>query len=201
MKHSHLILHGSYGTTDENWFTWLKLQLEAAGHSVLLPQFPIDDWDQANQVGKDIFVPKNQSLSSWLAAFEGLLPSLDTSNLTVIAHSSAPLFMLHVLLGHPAVQLRKALFVAPFLGKIGDIWQIEKVNQSFYAPQEFNFEQIAAQIKEAIVFYSDNDPYVPAEASLQFASKIHAKTIEISAAGHFNTEAGYTSFPQILKYL
>jgi predicted alpha/beta hydrolase family esterase len=34
------IIHGSYGNPDENWFPWLKKELEQEGHKVFVPKFP-----------------------------------------------------------------------------------------------------------------------------------------------------------------
>lgn len=201
MKYTHLILHGSYGTPDENWFKWLKHELETQGKAVVAPQFPVDSWNQAESAGSELFTPKHQTLKKWLSVFAELLPQLDQENLTVVAHSSAPLFILHVLQRYPNITLKQVLFVAPFLGKIGDVWQIEKVNQSFYAPNNFDFEKVKQQISNATIFYSDNDPYVPVSESLSFASKIDADIVEVKNAGHFNTDAGYTDFPLLLEYL
>ena len=35
-----LLLHGWYGDGQENWFPWLKDQLEANGHTVFAPYLP-----------------------------------------------------------------------------------------------------------------------------------------------------------------
>ncbi len=196
-KYTHLILHGSYGSDTGNWTPWLNHTLEAEGHSVLAPQFPVDDWELAQEQGKN-FVPTKQTLSNWLRTFEEILPLLDTTSLTVYAHSSAPLFILHVLSKYPEFVIKEAYFVAPFLGKIGDNWPIEKVNESFYAPESFNYEVLSNQIKNSVVLYSNNDPYVAENYSIEFAKKINATLILVPNAGHFNTEAGITKLPEVL---
>ncbi len=35
------LIHGSYGHPQENWFPWLKKELESLGHKVYVPAFPI----------------------------------------------------------------------------------------------------------------------------------------------------------------
>jgi len=198
---THLILHGSYGSPSENWTPYLKTELERQGKIVLTPQFPVDNWDEATAAGKEGFVPKQQTLQNWLDTFTELLPLIDTENLTIVAHSLAPLFVLHILLTYPDLKLKNVLFVAPFLGKLGDIWQIEAVNKSFYAPDNFDYTDFSERTQQSHVFYSDNDPYVPEVSALDFAEKVNATPHLIDNAGHFNNDSGYNKFPELLKYL
>jgi predicted alpha/beta hydrolase family esterase len=48
------IIHGSYGHPKENWFPWLKNELEKLNYKVFVPAFP---------------TPQNQSLASWFKTF------------------------------------------------------------------------------------------------------------------------------------
>ena len=47
--------------------------------------------------------------------------------------------------------------------------------------------------------YGDNDPYIPQDVLKKFAKSINAKEVIIHNGGHLNEEAGYNSFPEILK--
>ena len=49
------IIHGIYGNPNENWFPWLKTELEKKGHEAIAPKFP---------------TPIGQSLESWLKIFK-----------------------------------------------------------------------------------------------------------------------------------
>jgi hypothetical protein len=40
MQHNTLIFHGTEGYPEENWFPWLKKELERRGCRVFVPQFP-----------------------------------------------------------------------------------------------------------------------------------------------------------------
>ena len=50
-----VIIHGSYGSPDENWFPWLKKELQKIGYKVFVPAFP---------------TPKNQKLGVWKGIFD-----------------------------------------------------------------------------------------------------------------------------------
>ena len=58
------IFHGTGGYPEENWFPWLKRELESLDCKAIVPQFP---------------TPQNQTLENWLKVFEqykGLYTSL-----------------------------------------------------------------------------------------------------------------------------
>ena len=114
-----------------------------------------------------------------------------------IGHSIAPAFILRIVEKY-GISLKKAIFVSPFLGFNDDeLWQYKMVNSTILdAP--FNFKNINEHIKESVVFYGDNDPYVPREEFLNFSEKLGSRVISIQNGGHLNSEFGYNEFPQIL---
>ena len=38
---NYIIIHGSFGSKDGNWFPWLKKELEKENKDVVVPQMPI----------------------------------------------------------------------------------------------------------------------------------------------------------------
>jgi predicted alpha/beta hydrolase family esterase len=112
----YLIMHGSYGSPEENWFRWLEGEIKKMGSEVILQQFPVDDWDVVAKIGPDNikdFTPV-QSLAVWEEYFvKNILPQIKDESFIFIGHSSAPIFMLHMLQKY-AFQLVGAVFVAPF---------------------------------------------------------------------------------------
>ena len=75
------IIHGSYGTPDENWFPWLKSELEKLNCKVFVPKFP---------------TPENQSLDTWMKIFEEYKDELNEDAI-IVGHSLGPAFILSIL--------------------------------------------------------------------------------------------------------
>ncbi len=51
------IIHGAYGNPKENWFPWLKSELESLNHKVIIPEFS---------------TPNEQNLLSGLIVFKNI---------------------------------------------------------------------------------------------------------------------------------
>ncbi len=203
----YLILHGSFGYPDENWFPWLKLKLEKEGHKVYSPQLPIDDFDKL----KPRDSPK-QNLKAWLKSIEDIIKDVSDNEdgLTIIAHSISPAFVLSLINTNPKLKVEKLVAVAPFLhhGRASEgYWQIRDVNDSFLKndeaiiSDEARLKSIKNRIKESLVIYGDNDPYVAPGESLEYAELLGSEVLVIEGGGHLNAEAGYTEFEELLSLI
>ena len=91
------IIHGICGCPEENWFPWLKKELESLGHNVFVPGFPN---------------PKHPKLIGWLEFFDKYQDNLREDSV-VVGHSLSVSFLLRILEEHPA---KAAFFVAGFTG-------------------------------------------------------------------------------------
>jgi predicted alpha/beta hydrolase family esterase len=183
----YLIMHGSYGSPDENWFRWLEKELKSLGHQVILEQFPVDSWDDIEKIGADKIGSYQavESLSSWEMYFvDHILPQIKDEEVGFVGHSIAPIFILHMLNKYD-FKLKKAIFVSPFFN-IPDapaVWQFYPVNKTFYS-YDFNFDKIKSQIGKSYVVYGDNDPYVPATEPPLFAEKLGSELHVVPGGGH-----------------
>lgn len=192
-----IIFHGSFGGPDENWFPDVKKNLEKIGQEVIVPQFPVESWDEMTKSGKE-YVPKHQTLTNWLSVFEPIAKSIKPDEKYCwVGHSIGPLFMLHILTRFH-IHLDSAIFVSPFLTMLKRSWQIDTVNESFYK-SDFDFGKLKKLIPVSYAIYSQNDPYVSMEYPREFAKKMNSSVIESKNGGHFNSEAGYTSFPLVVE--
>ena len=177
---NYLIIHGSFGSSEGNWFPWLKEQLEKDNKKVLIPQMP---------VGID-----KQNFDSW----SEVLNKIDINEFTtIIAHSIAPIFICKYLITNK-IKVKKLIFVCGFNNYFGINRDFDTVNGPMYID---NYTDIKNYCDNIICYYSDNDPYVKYEVEKEFASSISNKEYVIKGGGHINSESGYTSFEAILKSL
>ncbi len=195
-------MHGSYGSPDENWFRWLEKELKALGHEVILEQFPVDNWNEIEELGEKnsaSYLAK-ESLISWENFFTSfIMPKLQGEKFNFVGHSIAPVFMLHMLSKYN-LTLNKAIFVAPFFNipNTPNVWQFYPVNKTFYS-YDFDFATLNKRIDKSYVVYGDNDPYVPNTEPVLFAQKLNSETIVIPNGRHCGSN--FKEFPILINLL
>ena len=174
-----IIIHGTGGNPNGNWFPWLKSELEKSDCRVFVPKFP---------------TPENQSLENWLNVFKDYEQYLDENSI-VIGHSLGPAFLLSVLenLQRP---IKAAFFIAGFTGLLNNP-DFDELNKSF-TTKSFDWARIKNNCKRFYVINSDNDPYVPLEKGKSLAQNLGTELITIKNAGHINEEAGFAEFEFLL---
>lgn len=177
-----LILHGTSGSSQGNWYQWLKSQLEDRGYQVYIPDLP-----GAEQ-------PNLQRYN------EFLLPKFDfNGDSLLIGHSSGAVAVLGLLQVLPLnIKVAKAILVAGFKDDLN--WPELK---DFFSI-EFNWEKIKSQTKEIVLIHSDNDPYVPLEHGNFLAEKLNTKLVIFHGQKHFNIGTmgeKYRQFPELLRYI
>lgn len=170
------IFHGTGASPSDHWFPWMKEKLEEKGVDVYAPEFP---------------TPENQSLEAWKEVLREY-PKIDEDTV-LIGHSTGAVFILSIF---EKYRVEAAYLISGFTGKL-DI-EFDDLNESF-AEKEFDFEKIRSSAEEVHIFHSDSDPYVPLEKAESLARNLEASLHLKAEAGHFNTESGYTEFPELLK--
>ena len=175
-----IIIHGTYGHPEENWFPWLKTQLEALDIAVAIPRLP---------------TPEGQSLTGWRQAFEPY-QKLITKDTILIGHSLGPAFIFDILAQIP-IQVQATFLVAPFTGRLGHP-TLDKLNESI-ANGDFDWPHIKSKSRQFYCYYSNNDPYVSQDKSELIAHKLQATARLIPQAGHLNDSTGFQTFDLLLK--
>jgi len=175
------IIHGTEGYPEENWFPWIKKQLEEHGYKITIPQFP---------------TPKNQDPEHW---FTTLKPYESTFNeeTILIGHSCGGAFLLRVL-EEIKPKIKAAVFVAASAGiKPIKYYEVDRP----FIEKPFNWEKIRNSSKYFFVFHSEDDPLICPENGEKIAQELGTELIKLKDAGHFNAKSGYTTFELLLKKL
>ncbi len=173
------IIHGSDGNPNENWFPWLKGELERIGYTVFVPKFPCEN---------------EHELSAWLSTFKEYEQYI-TPETIIIAHSRGCSFAWRV--------LETGNFKVAGLYLVGGFYKYlwypksnGKTDTFFVEP--FKWEIIKEACKVIKCYQSDNDEWVPINIGNEIGGLLNISVTLVKDAGHFNTESGYTTFPLLL---
>jgi predicted alpha/beta hydrolase family esterase len=179
MNTNIFIFHGTEGYPEENWFPWLKQELEQKGHKVFVPQFPSPP-----------VVPAK--IAEWFDVLKNYEQYLDENSI-LIGHSLGGKFLLRILekLEHP---IKAAFFVGTPIG-VPPIANNERDNA--FTGNDFDWETIKKKAQHFVVFQSDNDPYVGLDNGKELSKNIGVELSFVPNAGHFNKKAGYLEFEQL----
>jgi hypothetical protein len=175
-----IVVHGTEGSPEENWFPWLREELKSSGVSSVCPQFP---------------TPDHQCLESWLDVWDREVGELRASDI-LIGHSTGVIFLLNVL-NRIQSQVEAVFLVSGFIDEIG-IAKYDKLNASFFAPT-LDWERVRENAGKAFVYNSDNDPYVPLSLGKELAKKLEVDLSLVPAAGHINLASGYDRFELLFR--
>lgn len=183
MPNNALILHGTNGHPQENWFPWLDNELTARGWKVWVPQLPNAESPNAKKYLEYIFS------SDW--KFDG--------DSVLIGHSSGSLAALHVLQHLPdTVTVAHVVLVGAFKDDLG--W--DNLKGLFETPLEY--KKIQTKARKFTLIHSDNDPYCPLEHAEFLTQQLGGKLIVQPGQQHFSINKGgeqYRQFPLILEVL
>lgn len=181
MQTNVFIFHGTEGYPEENWFPWMKKELEVRGCNVIVPQFPSPP-----------VVPAK--LSEWFEVLEKYREYIN-ENTIIIGHSLGGKFTLRVI-----EKLDKPIKAGFLVGTpIGVLPIAYNERDNAFTDNNFNWQKIKEKCKYFDIFQSDNDPYVSLGNGEELAKNLEVKLTFIPNAGHFNKPAGYLSFPQLLE--
>ena len=194
-----VILHG-YGTTPaDHWFPWLMRAVPGA-EEVELPR------------------PQSPEAASWILAATDAIGPLSRKT-AVVTHSLGGLAALRAiqrLVKRGATQARARggascdaqlgalVAVAPFACELPlagdddvDRFLLSQL-PNFLSKNPFPNPRVFGR---ATVIRSDDDPFVPAGSSEEFAARIGARTLTVHGAGHFLASDGVTELPEVLEAL
>ena len=163
LKRRVIIAHGWRDSPANAWIDWLRVELEARGFEVTVPELPN---------------PNLPRLGKWLATLIDAVSELD-SRTTLVAYSLGTPITLRLLDNYPKdVRIAGLVLVAGFGDGIRD-----RPGALFSPP--LDFERIKGRAKLRTVIYSDNDPIVPTKRSQQMAILLAAREVMVIGGRHF----------------
>lgn len=177
------IFHGTEGYPEENWFPWLKQELEKLDYKVYVPHFPSPP-----------IIPAK--IAEWFDILKNYEKYINKDTI-LIGHSLGGIFTLRLLekLEHP---VKAAIFVGTPIGS-SPILNYDRDNS--FSGFSFDWNTIIKKAKNFLVFQSDDDPYVSLGNGEQLAKNLNVTLNFVPNAGHFNKRAGYTKFDLLLEKL
>lgn len=180
-----IILHGTLGSPNGNWFPWLANELKKMGHKVVRPQLP---------------TPEGQNPENWINTIKRTVWSLGGpyEEIVIVAHSLSPLAVCQYL-ENTNIKIRACFFAAAFAEIPNDEIEPYKSLNTPFIKKSVNWMKVGENCKKFYCFISDKDPYIPFEIEKDFAEKCNAKLTIIPGGGHLNEESGFKEFPLLLK--
>lgn len=186
MQKNYFIIHGTFGDPKDHWFGWLKKEIEKKGFKCITPKFETKE-DVNNYESRKRILKK-------------YVDSGDiNSNTVFIGHSSGPIVISKFLI-EEKIKVRGIISVSGFNNALTPYENYNRINRDFFLSSS-ELKKIKDYTEFIYCFYSDNDPYLKLVDLEYFADFTNGEKLFIKNAGHFNTEAGYTTFYKLLSII
>lgn len=182
------LIYGWDGYPEENWFPWLKKELEAKLIRALSADAP---W------GFEVFIPElsdseNPRINVWIPQIAEAV-GIPDENTFFVGHSMGCQAICRYLESLPEeTKIGGAVFVAGFFKCLTGIEDVEdqKATEKHWLGSPIDFIKVKSHLAKSIAIFSDNDPFVPLDNQDDFRDKLGSKIIIEHQAGHFRTSDG-----------
>lgn len=171
-----ILIHGNDGgKPTDNWFPYLKLELEKLGVKVDAPQFPDADLARA---------------SYWIPYLKNVLKA--DSKTILIGHSSGAIAAMRYAEEN---QILGSVLVGTYHTDLG----INTEKLSGYFDSQWNWNAIKKNQQWIIQFAGLNDPWIPIEEARFVQDKLSTDYYESKDQGHFGGDYYKETFPELLQ--
>ena len=176
-----IVLHGYLSRPDDNWFGWLKDELEARGIAVTVPVLPRSD---------------APDLEHWVATAVSAIGVPD-SRTGIVGHSLGVVTALHALDRIAGEwRLGSLIAVSGFIEPSPELPELA----AFTATRP-DLERTAARTGTRVAVLSDNDYLVPPSLSRDLGAAFDAEIVTVPNSGHFIVADGVTTLPLVAELL
>lgn len=171
-----ILIHGNGDSKPtDNWFPYLKKELEKLGIQVDASQFPDAQLARA---------------SYWLPFLENELKA--DKNTIIVGHSSGAIAAMRYAETH---QILGSALVGTYYTDLG--YQTEKLSGYFDTP--WNWDAIKKNQKWIIQFAGANDPWIPIQEAHTVRDLLGTDYYESPDQGHFGGDYYKETFPELLQ--
>lgn len=172
-----ILIHGNGDSKPtDNWFPYLKRELEKIGIKVEAPQFP--DTELARS-------------SYWLPFLDKLMPD---ENTIIVGHSSGAIAAMRYAETH---RILGSALIGTYYTDLG----IEAEKLSGYFDTPWNWEAIRQNQQWIIQFAGVNDPWIPIREAHVVRDQLQTDYYESQDQGHFGGDYYKETFPELLKVI
>jgi len=172
-----VFLQSWYSNITDNWYGWLKVELDKKGYTTHFVDLP--------EMRKD--VPDMNILINQIESF-GVIDE----NTTLIGHSLGCLLAMRL--------AEKYTLDKMILASGWDFDELTEGHKTFW-PNKIDHAKIKNHVKKIYVIHSDNDPYITQITAEDMSNRLGAEFILIPNGGHLTEKNGITELPQLLNIL
>ena len=165
------------GSPKDNWFPYLKEELEKLGIQVIASEFP--DNDLASE-------------AAWIPFLKNDLHADDQTIL--VGHSSGAIAAMRFAENY---KLLGSILVGAYHTDLG----LPTEQQSGYFNRPWNWKTIRSNQQWIIQFASVDDPWIPIKEARFVHKKLHTEYYEYTNQGHFGGDYTKLVFPELLEVL
>lgn len=171
-----ILIHGNGNSKPtDNWFPYLKRELQNCNVKVDTPQFP------DTELARSCY---------WLPFLEETLKA--DQNTIIVGHSSGAIAAMRYAETH---QILGSALVGAYYTDLG----IETEKLSGYFDQPWNWEAIKKNQKWIIQFAGANDPWIPIAEAHMVRDHLQTDYYESENQGHFGGDYYKETFPELLE--
>lgn len=174
-----VILHGTDGSPEHNWFPWLKEWLEGRGYEVWVPSLPNNH------------TPNRHTYNDFL-----LNSNWDFTENLIIGHSSGAVSILNLLQDERCPHIKTAVLVGVWAHMEGTDLDRDQFKDLF--PESgFNLEIIKQKADKFLFIHGDDDPFCPLDQAQWLAKQLRSEIIVVPGGKHLSQAFGFSKLPQL----
>ena len=176
-----VILHGTDGNPEGNWFPWLKNELENRGYEVWVPLLPDNHMPNRSVYNDFLFS------SGW-----------DLNDNVVIGHSSGAVEVLNLLMDPRCPHIKAGVLVGIW-ESTADTPLDPQQFASLFPPSGFDYQLIKEKAGGLLFVHGQDDPYCPLEQAQWMAERTSSDIVIVPEGKHLG--ASFDRLPILLEAL